>query len=162
APRGSDRDAAHRARRGRVLDLRRAGRAPRAGRRDGDRARQAPGRAQEGRGDPARLDHPPGPRLQQRGAVLGQGAHRRRRRQRPRRFLGAARNVEEGGSRTIIATAVVDTGSAKDKVIYEEFKGTGNSEVHLDRRMAEKRVYPAIAVNLSGTRREDLLIEPEL
>ena len=81
---------------------------------------------------------------------------------RPKRFFGAARNVEEGGSLTIIATALVDTGSAMDKVIYEEFKGTGNSEVHLDRRIAEKRVYPAIAVNLSGTRREDLLIEPDL
>ena len=81
---------------------------------------------------------------------------------RPKRFFGAARNVEEGGSLTIIATALVDTGSAMDKVIYEEFKGTGNSEVHLDRRIAEKRVYPAINVNQSGTRREDLLIEPEL
>ncbi len=81
---------------------------------------------------------------------------------RPKRFFGAARNVEEGGSLTIIATALVDTGSAMDKVIYEEFKGTGNSEVHLDRRITEKRVYPAIGVNLSGTRREDLLIEPEL
>ena len=82
--------------------------------------------------------------------------------QKPKRFFGAARNVEEGGSLTIIATALVDTGSAMDKVIYEEFKGTGNSEVHLDRRITEKRVYPAIGVNLSGTRREDLLIEPEL
>ena len=81
---------------------------------------------------------------------------------RPKRFFGAARNVEEGGSLTIIATALVDTGSAMDKVIYEEFKGTGNSEVHLDRRIGEKRVYPAIGVNASGTRREDLLIEPEL
>ncbi|MGV8923831.1 MAG: transcription termination factor Rho [Thermomonas sp.] len=81
---------------------------------------------------------------------------------RPKRFFGAARNVEEGGSLTIIATALVDTGSAMDKVIYEEFKGTGNSEVHLDRRIAEKRVYPAINVNASGTRREDYLIEPEL
>ena len=81
---------------------------------------------------------------------------------RPKRFFGAARNVEEGGSLTIIATALVDTGSAMDKVIYEEFKGTGNSEVHLDRRITEKRVYPAIGVNLSGTRREDLLIEPDL
>ena len=81
---------------------------------------------------------------------------------RPKRFFGAARNVEEGGSLTIIATALVDTGSAMDKVIYEEFKGTGNSEIHLDRRITEKRVYPAIGVNLSGTRREDLLIEPEL
>ncbi|MGN6150407.1 MAG: transcription termination factor Rho [Lysobacteraceae bacterium] len=81
---------------------------------------------------------------------------------RPKRFFGAARNVEEGGSLTIIATALVDTGSAMDKVIYEEFKGTGNSEIHLDRRITEKRVYPAIAVHLSGTRREDLLIEPDL
>ena len=81
---------------------------------------------------------------------------------RPKRFFGAARNVEEGGSLTIIATALVDTGSAMDKVIYEEFKGTGNSEVHLDRRIGEKRVYPAIGVNASGTRREDLLIEPDL
>jgi transcription termination factor Rho len=81
---------------------------------------------------------------------------------RPKRFFGAARNVEEGGSLTIIATALVDTGSAMDKVIYEEFKGTGNSEVHLDRRISEKRVYPAINVNASGTRREDLLIDPDL
>ena len=81
---------------------------------------------------------------------------------RPKRFFGAARNVEEGGSLTIIATALVDTGSAMDKVIYEEFKGTGNSEVHLDRRITEKRVYPAIGVNASGTRREDLLIDPDL
>jgi len=81
---------------------------------------------------------------------------------RPKRFFGAARNVEEGGSLTIIATALVDTGSAMDKVIYEEFKGTGNSEIHLDRRITEKRVYPAINVNQSGTRREDLLIDPEL
>ncbi|MRH02438.1 transcription termination factor Rho [Xanthomonas sontii] len=81
---------------------------------------------------------------------------------RPKRFFGAARNVEEGGSLTIIATALVETGSKMDEVIYEEFKGTGNSEVHLNRRIAEKRVYPAIDINRSGTRREDLLIEPEL
>ena len=72
---------------------------------------------------------------------------------RPKRFFGAARNVEEGGSLTIIATALVDTGSKMDEVIYEEFKGTGNSEVHLNRRIAEKRVYPAIDINRSGTRR---------
>lgn len=78
--------------------------------------------------------------------------------QRPKRFFGAARNVEEGGSLTIIATALVDTGSKMDEVIYEEFKGTGNMEVHLDRRIAEKRVYPAININRSGTRREELLI----
>lgn len=78
--------------------------------------------------------------------------------QRPKRFFGAARNIEEGGSLTIIATALVDTGSRMDDVIYEEFKGTGNNEIHLDRRMAEKRVYPALNVNRSGTRREELLI----
>ncbi|UHQ20509.1 transcription termination factor Rho [Lysobacter sp. KIS68-7] len=81
---------------------------------------------------------------------------------RPKRFFGAARNVEEGGSLTIIATALVETGSKMDEVIYEEFKGTGNSEVHLNRRITEKRVYPAIDINRSGTRREDLLIEPDL
>ncbi|MBS0457852.1 MAG: transcription termination factor Rho [Proteobacteria bacterium] len=80
---------------------------------------------------------------------------------RPKRFFGAARNVEEGGSLTIIATALIDTGSKMDEVIYEEFKGTGNSEVHLDRRIAEKRVYPAININRSGTRREELLIAPD-
>ncbi|XRD80236.1 transcription termination factor Rho [Dyella halodurans] len=82
--------------------------------------------------------------------------------QRPKRFFGAARNVEEGGSLTIIATALTDTGSKMDEVIYEEFKGTGNMEVHLSRRISEKRVYPAIDINRSGTRREDLLIEPDL
>jgi transcription termination factor Rho len=82
--------------------------------------------------------------------------------QRPKRFFGAARNIEEGGSLTIIATALVDTGSRMDDVIYEEFKGTGNMEIHLDRRMAEKRQYPAINVNRSGTRREELLIEKDI
>ena len=81
---------------------------------------------------------------------------------RPKRFFGAARNVEEGGSLTIIATALVDTGSKMDEVIYEEFKGTGNSEVHLDRRIAEKRIYPAININRSGTRKEELLIDAEM
>ncbi|MDR3411579.1 MAG: transcription termination factor Rho [Formivibrio sp.] len=78
--------------------------------------------------------------------------------QRPKRFFGAARNIEEGGSLTIIATALIDTGSRMDDVIYEEFKGTGNNEIHLDRRMAEKRTFPAININRSGTRREELLI----
>ena len=82
--------------------------------------------------------------------------------QRPKRFFGAARNIEEGGSLTIIATALIDTGSRMDDVIYEEFKGTGNMEIHLDRRMAEKRIYPSINVNRSGTRREELLLEPEI
>jgi transcription termination factor Rho len=82
--------------------------------------------------------------------------------QRPKRFFGAARNIEEGGSLTIIGTALVDTGSRMDEVIYEEFKGTGNCEIHLDRRMAEKRVYPSILINKSGTRREELLLKPEI
>ncbi len=80
--------------------------------------------------------------------------------QRPKRFFGAARNIEEGGSLTILATTLVETGSKMDDVIYEEFKGTGNMEIHLDRRLSEKRVYPAININRSGTRREELLIEP--
>ncbi len=82
--------------------------------------------------------------------------------QRPKRFFGAARNIEEGGSLTIIATALIDTGSRMDDVIYEEFKGTGNMEIHLDRRMAEKRTYPAINVNRSGTRKEEMLLKPEV
>ena len=82
--------------------------------------------------------------------------------QKPKRFFGAARHIEEGGSLTIIATALIDTGSRMDDVIYEEFKGTGNLEIHLDRRMAEKRVYPAINVNRSGTRREELLLTPDV
>ena len=81
--------------------------------------------------------------------------------QKPKRFFGAARNVEEGGSLTIIATALIDTGSRMDDVIYEEFKGTGNMEIHLDRRMHEKRIFPSINVNRSGTRREELLIPRE-
>jgi transcription termination factor Rho len=80
---------------------------------------------------------------------------------RPKRFFGAARNVEEGGSLTIIATALVDTGSRMDDVIYEEFKGTGNMEVHLDRRIAEKRIFPSININRSGTRREELLVKQD-
>jgi transcription termination factor Rho len=82
--------------------------------------------------------------------------------QRPKRFLGAARNVEEGGSLTIIGTALIDTGSRMDEVIFEEFKGTGNSEIHLDRRLYEKRVFPSIQLNRSGTRREELLLVPEI
>jgi len=82
--------------------------------------------------------------------------------QRPKRFFGAARKVEEGGSLTIIATALVDTGSRMDEVIFEEFKGTGNSEIHLNRRLYEKRVFPAIELNKSGTRREELLLAPEI
>jgi len=81
--------------------------------------------------------------------------------QRPKRFFGAARNVEEGGSLTILATALIDTGSKMDEVIYEEFKGTGNSEIHLNRKLAEKRVYPAIDITRSGTRREELLTKSD-
>ena len=81
--------------------------------------------------------------------------------QRPKRFFGAARNIEEGGSLTILATALVETGSRMDDVIYEEFKGTGNMEIHLDRKIAEKRIFPAININRSGTRREELLTKPD-
>ena len=81
--------------------------------------------------------------------------------QRPKRFFGAARNIEEGGSLTIVATALVETGSKMDEVIYEEFKGTGNMEIHMDRRIAEKRVFPAININRSGTRREELITNQE-
>jgi transcription termination factor Rho len=80
---------------------------------------------------------------------------------RPKRFFGAARNTEEGGSLTILATALIDTGSRMDEVIFEEFKGTGNLELHLDRRLVDKRVWPAIDINRSGTRREELLLDPE-
>jgi len=79
----------------------------------------------------------------------------------PKRFFGAARNIEEGGSITIIATALVDTGSKMDEVIYEEFKGTGNMEIHLDRKITEKRIFPAMHINRSGTRREELLTTPD-
>jgi len=81
--------------------------------------------------------------------------------QKPKKFFGAARNIEGGGSLTIIGTALVDTGSRMDEVIYEEFKGTGNMEVHLDRRLMNRRLFPTIDVNLSGTRREELLLHPD-
>ena len=81
--------------------------------------------------------------------------------QRPKRFFGAARNIEEGGSLTIIATALIDTGSRMDEVIFEEFKGTGNLEIHLDRKLADRRVFPAIDIQKSGTRKEELLISKE-
>jgi transcription termination factor Rho len=81
--------------------------------------------------------------------------------QRPKRFFGAARNIEEGGSLTIIATALIDTGSRMDDVIFEEFKGTGNSEIHLDRRLSDKRLFPAIDLQRSGTRKEELLLSKE-
>ena len=81
--------------------------------------------------------------------------------QRPKRFFGAARNIEEGGSLTIIATALIETGSRMDEVIFEEFKGTGNMEIHLDRKLVEKRIFPSIDINRSGTRKEELLLAPE-
>ncbi|HEY6259560.1 MAG TPA: transcription termination factor Rho, partial [Xanthobacteraceae bacterium] len=81
--------------------------------------------------------------------------------QRPKRFFGAARNIEEGGSLTIIATALIDTGSRMDEVIFEEFKGTGNSEIILDRKVADKRTFPAIDITRSGTRKEELLTSPD-
>jgi len=81
--------------------------------------------------------------------------------QRPKRFFGAARNIENGGSLTIIATALVDTGSRMDDVIFEEFKGTGNMELHLDRRLVDRRIFPAIDINSSGTRKEELLVPRE-
>ena len=80
----------------------------------------------------------------------------------PKRFFGAARNIEQGGSLTILATCLVDTGSRMDDLIYEEFKGTGNMEVHLDRRMAERRIFPAIDILRSGTRREELLLDESM
>jgi transcription termination factor Rho len=81
--------------------------------------------------------------------------------QRPKRFFGAARNIEEGGSLTIIATALIDTGSRMDEVIFEEFKGTGNSEIILDRKVADKRTFPAMDITRSGTRKEELLVAPD-
>jgi transcription termination factor Rho len=81
--------------------------------------------------------------------------------QKPKKFFGAARNIEEGGSLTIIGTALVDTGSKMDEVIFEEFKGTGNSELHLDRRLVDKRIWPAIDIPASGTRKEELLLDPK-
>ena len=82
--------------------------------------------------------------------------------QRPKRFFGAARNVEQGGSLTIIATALIDTGSRMDEVIFEEFKGTGNAEMHLERKLMEKRIFPCIDLHKSGTRREELLLEEDV
>jgi transcription termination factor Rho len=79
----------------------------------------------------------------------------------PKRFFGAARNIEEGGSLTILATALIETGSRMDEVIFEEFKGTGNMELRLDRKLADKRIYPAIDIEASGTRREELLFDPD-
>jgi transcription termination factor Rho len=135
------------------------------GGRNGDREGQADGRIRPGRGHLSSIRSPVWPArgtpsVPHSGKILSGGVDANAL-QHPKRFFGAARNVEEGGSLTIIATALVDTGSKMDEVIFEEFKGTGNTELHLDRRMVEKRVWPAIDVNRSGTRREELLMNEE-
>ena len=109
------------------------------------------------------FDHAAGPGLELGVPAVGQDPLRRSGRQRPaapKRFFGSARKVEEGGSLTIIATALIDTGSKMDDVIFEEFKGTGNLEIVLDRRLVDKRIWPAIDINRSGTRREEMLMDP--
>ena len=122
--------------------------------RDGHREGQAAGRAQEGRRHPARLDHGLARAyntiVPASGKILSGGVDSNAL-QRPKRFFGAARNIEEGGSLTIVATALVDTGSRMDEVIFEEFKGTGNMEIHLDRKLVDRRVFPAIDIQKSGT-----------
>ena len=129
------------------------------------RARQAPGRAGEGRRHPAGFHHAPGPRLQPRaarraGRILSGGVDSTALYP-PKRFLGAARNIENGGSLTILASALVETGSKMDEVIFEEFKGTGNMELKLDRYLADRRIFPAIDPISSGTRKEELLMDPQ-
>jgi transcription termination factor Rho len=123
------------------------------------------GRTQARRHYPARLHHASGARLQHgrpsSGKVLTGGVDANAL-QRPKRFFGAARNIEQGGSLTIIATALIDTGSRMDEVIFEEFKGTGNSEIVLDRKIADKRVFPAIDIQKSGTRKEELLVDKDM
>jgi transcription termination factor Rho len=120
--------------------------------------------------DPLRVDNPhldaglahhPGPVVPSSGKVLTGGVDANAL-QRPKRFFGAARNIEEGGSLTIIATALVDTGSRMDEVIFEEFKGTGNSELILDRKVSDKRTFPAIDISRSGTRKEELITDPQV
>ena len=147
------------------LDVRRAAAAPHPGRRHGDREGQAAGRAQARRRDPARLAHALRARPQRGHPVAPARSSRAvstpTRCSGPQRFFGAARNIEEGGSLTIMATAIVDTGSRMDDVIFEEFKGTGNMEVHLDRRLMDKRIFPTINIEQSGTRKEELLLEKD-
>ena len=164
ASRGGHRHAALGQGRGHRLDLRPARRGPHHGRRARDRAGQAPGRARPRRRRPARLDDPPGPRLQpaaprRPGRILSGGVDSAALYP-PKKFFGAARNIENGGSLTILATALVETGSRMDEVIFEEFKGTGNMELKLDRRLADKRIFPAVDVDASGTRKEELLMAP--
>ena len=132
------------------------------GRRAGHRAGQAPGRGGQGRRHHPRRHHPPGPGLQPGRPATGRimsGGIDTGALYPPKKFFGAARNVEEGGSLTILATALVETGSKMDEVIFEEFKGTGNMELRLDRRLAERRIYPAIDVDASSTRHEELLFD---
>ena len=132
-------------------------------RRARDGARQAPRRERLRRRHPARLDHPSGARLQPRqpasGRILSGGVDSTALYP-PKKFFGAARNIEYGGSLTILATALVDTGSKMDEVIFEEFKGTGNMELRLDRKLADRRIFPAIDIEMTGTRKEELLLEP--
>jgi hypothetical protein len=156
--RRSHRHAALREGRGCLLDLRRTGDAPRRCRRNGDREGQAPRRTRRDvvilLDSITRLG-----RAYNTVALFGKvltGGVDANALQRPKRFFGAARNLEEGGSLTIIATALIDTGSRMDEVIFEEFKGTGNSEIILDRKVADKRVFPAIDMLKSGTRKEEL------
>ena len=132
---------------------------------NGHREGQPDGQVRHRRRDLARFDHATGPapttpRYPHSGKILSNSVDANAL-HKPKRFFGAARNIEEGGSLTILATALIDTGSRMDEVIFEEFKGTGNMEVHLDRRLVDKRVWPAIDVNASGTRKEDLLMQPE-
>ncbi len=140
-------------RRGRVEHVRRARHAPRAGGRDGDREGQAPASSSKDvvilLDSITRLARAYNTVVPSSGKVLTGGVDANAL-QRPKRFFGAARNIEEGGCLAIIATALIDTGSKMDDVIYEEFKGTGNMEIHLDRRIAEKRVFPSININRSG------------
>ena len=149
-------------RRGRGLHLRRAGHPPRAGGGDGDRQGQAPGGAEARRRASCstritRLARAYNTVVPASGKILSGGVDANAL-HKPKRFFGAARNIEEGGSLTIIGTALIDTGSRMDEVIFEEFKGTGNSEIVLDRKLMEKRIFPALDINKSGTRKEELLL----
>ena len=152
--------------RGDCLDLRRAGDLARAGGRNGAGARQAPGGGRPARGHPARtrstrlaraynlVVNPSGRTLS--GGLDPAALYP------PKKFFGAARNIEEGGSLTIVATCLVDTGSRMDDVVYEEFKGTGNMELHLSRKLQERRIFPAFDIERSSTRREELLLGPDI
>ena len=151
-------------RRGRLLDVRRTRRPPHPGGRDGDGEVQAPGRGRRGRDRAPGLD----PRLARAANIealsngkLLSGGLEATALTFPKRFFGAARNIEHGGSLTILGTALIETGSKMDEVIFEEFKGTGNMEIVLDRRLSDRRIFPAIDINRSGTRKEELLFTPE-